>query len=207
MVRDPRDVLVDVGDPHKVKSGTNLLFHKRDPRAELPADAIEKAAEVIARQIVLKVAGIEVIREIEDLQTEFHSVFVESSRNTDSPQNLQIQRGKVWKAPGEISRSDKVALLIDDRIREARADIQNRYECDSIWNVELTTEEKTVGRVPGQPRALICLDDRVLEVTKVGIKVVQITSRRRAYIRSRKLVVLAEFVARSNLQFSVTRDT
>ena len=51
-----------------VKSDTNLLFHKRDPRAELSADAIEKAAEVIARQIVLKVARIEVIREIEDLE-------------------------------------------------------------------------------------------------------------------------------------------
>ena len=51
----------------------SLLFHKRDPRAELPADAIVKAAEVIAGQVVLKVARIEVIREIEDLQTEFHS--------------------------------------------------------------------------------------------------------------------------------------
>src|SRR6266404_6751019 len=180
---------------------------ERDPRAELPADAIEKAAEVITRQVVLKVAGIEVIREIEDLQTEFHSVFVESSRETDSSQNLQIQRGKVRKAPGEISRSDKITVLIDDRKREARADIQNRHERDSIWNVELTTEEKTIRYVPGQPRALICLNDRVLEVTKVGIKVVQITSRRRAYIRSRKLVVLAEFIERSNLEFSVTRAT
>ena len=62
-----------------------LLLHKRNPRAELPAHAIEKAAEVITRQVVLKVARIEVIREIEDLQTEFHFVFVESSRETDSP--------------------------------------------------------------------------------------------------------------------------
>ena len=154
-----------------------LLLDKRDPRAELPADAIGKAAEVIARQVVLKVAGIEVIREIEDLQTEFHSVFVESSRETDSPQNLQIQRGEVRKAPGEIPRPDKVALLINDRIRESGSDIQHRRERDAIWNVELTTEEKTVRHVPGQTRALICLDDRVLEVTKVGIKVVQIPLR------------------------------
>jgi len=155
----------------------DLLFHKRDPRGERSADAIGKAAEVTARQVILKVTRIEVIREIEDLQTEFDSVFVESSRQTDDPQNLQIQRGKVGKAPGEIPRSDKITVLIDDRIREARADIQNRHERNSIWNVELTTEEKTVRYVPGEPRALICLDDRVLEVTKVGIKVVQITSR------------------------------
>jgi len=154
-----------------------LLLDKRDPRAELPDDAIGKAAEVIARQVVLKVAGIEVIREIEELQTEFHSVFVESSRETYSPQNLQIQRGKVRKAPGAVSRSDKITVLIDDRIREARADIQHRRERDAILQVDLTLEKKTVGYVPGQPRALICLDDRVLEVTKVGIKVVQITSR------------------------------
>ena len=176
-MRDPRDVLVDVGDPHKVKSGTSLLFHKRDPRGELPADAIGKAAEVIARQVVLKVAGIEVIREIEDLQTEFHSVFVESSRDTDSPQNLQIQRGKVRKAPGEIPRPDKITVLIDDRIREARTDIQNRHERDSIWNVELTTEEKTIGRVPGQPRALIGLEDWVLKITEIRVEVVQFPLR------------------------------
>ena len=154
-----------------------LLLHKRDPRAELSADAIGKAAEVIARQVVLKVAGIEVIREVEDLQSQLNSIFAESSRQTNRPHDLQIERGKFRKAPGKISRSDKVAVLIDDRIREARADIQNRHERDSIWNVELTLEEKTVGYVPGQPRALICLDDWVLEVTKVGIKVVQITSR------------------------------
>jgi hypothetical protein len=176
MVKDPRDVLVDGGEPHLVKSGTNLLFHEGDPRAELPADAVGKAAEVITRQVVLKVAGIEVIREIEDLQTEFHSVFVESSRKTDGPQNLQIQRGKVRKAPGEIPRPDKVALLIDDRIREARADIQHRENCNSVRDIELALEEKAVGYVPGQPRSLISLDDRVLEVTKVGIKVVQIAS-------------------------------
>ena len=125
-----------------------LLLHKRYPRSELSADAIEKAAEVIARQVVLKVAGIEVIGEIEDLQTEFHSVFAESCRETDSPQNLQIQCGKVRKAPGEIPRPDKVALLINDRIRESGSDIQHRHERDSIWNVELTTEEKTIRYVP-----------------------------------------------------------
>ena len=160
-----------------MRFGTNLLFHKRDPRAELSADAIGKTAEVIARQVVLKVAGIEVIREIEDLQTEFHSVFVESSRETDSPQNLQIQRGEVWKAPGAVSLSDKISVLIDDRIREARADIQNRHERDSIWNVELTTEEKTVRYVPGQPRALIGLNDWVLKITEIRIEVVQIPLR------------------------------
>ena len=91
-----------------------LLLDKRDPRAELPADAVGKAAEVIARQVVLKVTRIEMIREIEDLKTEFHSIFIESSRQTNSPQNLQIERGEVRIASGKVSGTDKVALLIDD---------------------------------------------------------------------------------------------
>ena len=155
----------------------DLLFHKRDPRAELPADAIEKAAEVITRQVVLKVARIEVIREIENLEPQLYAIVLEFSDQVDSPQDLQIERRKVRKAPGEILRSDKITVLINDRIREACTDIQNRHERDSIWNVELTLEEKTVGYVPGQPRALICLDDWVLKITEIRIEVVQIPLR------------------------------
>jgi len=57
-----------------VKFAYNLLFHKRDPRAELPVHAIVKGAEVITRQIVLKVERIKVIHEVKDLQSELCAI-------------------------------------------------------------------------------------------------------------------------------------
>ena len=61
-----------------MKFAHNLLFHKRDPRAELPARAIVKGAEVITRQIVLKVERIKVIREVKDLQSQLCAIVLES---------------------------------------------------------------------------------------------------------------------------------
>jgi hypothetical protein len=60
-----------------VKFAYNLLFHKRDPRVELPVHAIVKGAEVITRQIVLKVEWIKVIREATDLESQLCAIVLE----------------------------------------------------------------------------------------------------------------------------------
>src|SRR5262249_55025074 len=154
-----------------------LLFHEGDPGAVLPAHSIVKSAKAVAVDVVLKVSRIEMVGEIENFQPQLDTIVLKSSLQTESPEHLKIKRGEAWITSREIAWTDKIAVFIDDRVGEAGAQIQNRRERDAIADVELTTEKETIGCVPRQARMLVGLDDRVLEVTEVGIEVVQISAR------------------------------
>src|SRR6266403_525494 len=74
-----------------------------------------------------------------------------------------------------------------------------------MFCVKLTADKKTVWDIKRQSRSLIGANNRVLEVTEVGVEIVKISDCRRANIRRDKLVMLAELVFGGNFQFAVTR--
>src|ERR1700741_263770 len=124
-----------------------LLLRKRDPRSELPTDSVGKIAKDVTREIVLKISRVEMIGQIENLQSEIRAVLLERTRKTNSLQRLHIERNKCRKAAGTISRTDKVAIFIDEREREACSHVENGRQRDAIPCVHLTTKEKTVWRI------------------------------------------------------------
>ena len=63
-----------------------LLLHEGDPRAEPPAHAIVESAKSIAIDVVLKVSRIETVGEIENFQTQLHTIVIKSSLQTDGPE-------------------------------------------------------------------------------------------------------------------------
>ena len=74
-----------------------------------------------------------------------------------------------------------------------------------MFGIELAPEQKTIWRVPGQPRPFIGPNDRILEIAEVRAEIVQIAVRGRVYVGSHKLVPLAKLVLRGYLKFPVAR--
>src|SRR6266576_7086310 len=62
--------------------GHNLLLHKRDPRPVLPAHTVPEATKTVTVDVVLKIARVETIRQVEYLQSEFDPVALELTNQT-----------------------------------------------------------------------------------------------------------------------------
>src|SRR5581483_5293500 len=85
------------------------------------ADAVVEVAEVAGREVVLEVARVVVTRDVEDLDADGRVVALE-----DEPlRHLAIERHEGRIAAGLVARADVVAVLVDERVREAGADVEH----------------------------------------------------------------------------------
>ena len=103
----------------------DLLLRKRYPRSELSPDTVCKIAKDVTRKIVLEISRVEMICHIENFKSEMGSVLVEGTGETDSLHHLHIERNECRKATRTISRTDKVAIFIDEREREPGSYVEN----------------------------------------------------------------------------------
>ena len=62
---------------------------------------------------------------IENLESEMGLVLTEATGKTDSLQHLHIERNECRKATRTISRTDKVAIFINEREREPGSYVEN----------------------------------------------------------------------------------
>jgi hypothetical protein len=56
----------------------------------LSAHTVIEATEAVTRQVILEVARVEMIRQVENLQPKLHTIFSKSSRQAHTLQYLQI---------------------------------------------------------------------------------------------------------------------
>jgi len=112
-----------------------LLLHESDPRAELAAHSIVKSAKGLAVGVVLKVSRVEVIGEIEDFQAQLQTIILKSSHQTNGFEYLKIKRDKLWIKSREISRANKIPVLLNGRVGESGARTQNWCKRHAIGDV------------------------------------------------------------------------
>src|ERR1043166_1114464 len=112
---------------------------------------------------------------MEDLKTNVRHIIVPPSGKTKGSRYLHIKRSECGIAANAVSRSNEVSVFVNDRIRKARADVENWRHSQSVPSVKLTPEDKTIRRVPGQTRSLVCFDYGILKVAKIRIEVVKIS--------------------------------
>lgn len=74
------------------------------------ADAVKEFAKTLAVEIVLDVAVIRTIEDVEHAEPDPRALFFD--RQPDLAQNLQIGRNKPWEAQ-LVSWANELALLID----------------------------------------------------------------------------------------------
>jgi len=124
------------------------LLPYRQTHSILSAHAVVKPIERIARQVVLEIARIEMIGEIENFDSKFRSIFVPSSRKADASRYLQIKRSESRKPACKITRADEVSIFIDNREGKSSADIEHWRKRQTVPGMKRTPEDKSVWSVP-----------------------------------------------------------
>src|SRR5262245_11606082 len=85
--------------------------------AERSPDAVVETAVVLARQVPLIIARIEMVGDVEDLDPDRRVVAEEAQALAD----LQIERDEEWIAASLVASPDEVPVLVDGRQRKPGA--------------------------------------------------------------------------------------
>src|SRR6266850_7618339 len=150
-----------------------LLEFEHPLAAERPANAVREAAELGAREVALIIAGVEMVRDVEHLQTDCGVVM----KYPEPLAHLHIQRRERWKAAGPVSRADEIPVFVDHRQRKSGPQVQHGEYRESARQADVAPEEVPVGCIPGQRSTCVWPDHRVLDVSEVAVEVIQIAYR------------------------------
>ena len=138
------------------------------------AYAVEEFAKALAIEIVLDVAVIGAIEDVEHAESHPRALFLNGQ--PDFAQNLQIGRDK----PGEtrvVSRPNKLAILINRRLRKSGVDIEHWREGKFPGRSNFAPGQESIWRIEVETAPLIGLDYRLRVISEKLIEVVQIAKR------------------------------
>ena len=138
------------------------------------AQAVEELAELQAAGVVLKVARIEMVCDIEDRGPGAYSLVEE--RHFEALQDLDIDGHKGGKPSSLIALADEFEAIIDVRKRKAGSNFHRRRNGQSIWSLEFSIGEKTMRRVERQRPVLVLPNDQRRKITEKIIRRVQIST-------------------------------
>src|SRR5713226_2981239 len=116
------------------------------------AQTVEELAEVRAAGIVLHVARIEMVGDVENDDAGAR-LFIQE-RNLETFQDGRVQRQKSREA-GVVASPHKVQPIIDDREWKTRADFQRRHDCYLGWRLQFSVCKETMWDVERQRAVLI----------------------------------------------------
>src|SRR5262245_23550570 len=138
-------------------------------------DAVVETAVVLARQVPLIIARIEMVGDVEDLDPNRRVVAEEAEALAD----LQVERHEERIAASLVTSPDEVPVLVDGRQRKPSAQIEQREDDEASWQADVAPEEVTVGNIPRQRTPCIGPDHGILDVSQVRVEVVEVPDRRR----------------------------
>lgn len=150
---------------------------------------VEEVAKAIAVQVVLNIAGIKMVEQVEDAESQLHGVFLAAEWNLEFSEHLKIERIE-FGVPLVVSWTDKISLLVYDRIGKTVVNVEYRHQGQLPRRCELAPRQKTIGRVESQGSASIRLDHRLRIITEELVEIVQIACGSRAHVRSVQRVVM-----------------
>src|SRR5678815_5032393 len=114
--------------------------------------AVEKLAQSRAGDVILHLTGVEVVSGVEHGQTHSHA----SSSNpgeelwySEAFRNLQGERHKCGETSRPVLWADKIQALINQGIREARSNLDQRRDVYIQGHSQLAIDKESVRRVEG----------------------------------------------------------
>src|SRR5260221_1987218 len=139
------------------------ILELEDPLpAERAGDGVVERAEVLARDVRLVVARVEVIGDVEHLQPDRRVVAEENELLRD----LRVERDERRIAAGRVARADEVAVGVDVREREAASRIENGKNGAAARQRHARPHEHATGRAPRPRAALAGPNHPALEVAE-----------------------------------------
>src|SRR5712692_3717427 len=121
--------------------------------AEFTRDGVEEAAQARRKDVLLDVARVEVVRDIENLQPGDHLVLLLQDGNLERPPDLQVEREEHGEAPGGVARADKVQVVVHVGEGEAGVDVEHGRSLDLPWQADHAPQQEAVRRVVRQQAA------------------------------------------------------
>ena len=88
------------------------VFYKLKLQSHTPIGAIKEGSKLSARQVVLHVARVPVIRDVEDRESRPSFIFLTAKRNVESFRYEQIEREESWKSSAFISWTNEVLIFV-----------------------------------------------------------------------------------------------
>src|SRR5690242_16335289 len=91
-----------------------LVLHKLELQSHAAVGAVIKGAELLRIQVVLHVARVPVICDVEDRQPRPSFVFLAAKRNRNTFRHQQVERHQLRKAAALVTRTNEVLLLVHE---------------------------------------------------------------------------------------------
>jgi len=145
------------------------------------AYAVEEFAKALAIEIVLDVAVIGAIEDVEHAESDPRALFLNGQ--PDFAQNLQIGGDK----PGEarvVSRPNKLAILINRRVRKSGVEIEHWRDGKFPGRSNFAPGQNSIRSVKVETTTLIGLDHRLRIISEELVEVVQIAKRSERLLRA-----------------------
>src|SRR5258706_9345155 len=110
---------------------------------------VNKLPEAEAVQILLHVAIVGVIEQVEHSKPQLHGVLLAVKGHPEAPEHLKIELIKPWESL-IVSRTDDITPFVHHGIRKAGMNIQDWHEHQFPGRVELCPRQEAVGGIEGQ---------------------------------------------------------
>src|SRR5262245_49082355 len=164
-----------------------------------PAHAVGESSEVGAREIALEVARVEMVRDVEDLQSDGGVVIQDAQTFAD----LCVEREKGRIPARLVSRANEVSFFVYNRHRKSGADVDEREDAEPSWQRDVAPEQVAVGCIPGERTPFVGTDHRVLDIPEIAVEVVQVSNGRRSGVRADDLIGTVELIPGGDLPLAI----
>ncbi len=130
----------------------------------LPAFKFSEAAEIRGGDVVIDLAEISVIGEVNyiEAETDLARAEVKPGRDAEVPVDLGIEGKKYWKSLG-VGQANVILALVYFGIRKARVNVDDRAENQGERKVERPPGDHPVRHIRRAKTVGVVPDDRLLE--------------------------------------------
>lgn len=162
-------------------------------------------AEICGRDVVVDVAEIPVVGEIEDSYrpAEFVVLCPGNPAHAKVFGKLQVERKISWETKA-VGRSNVVLENVNSGIREACVKVDHGAGGNVPRNLEPAPGHETVGNIARQSRKVIRPDNRLFEGHEDGGERVQVSASEAANIRHVDVGILTDLEAQGGFQFLIS---
>src|SRR5260370_10991542 len=151
---------------------------------ELPAhgraEAVVELTKVRAGNVVLNVARIEMVRDVEN--DDAGARLLVQERNFETLQHCRIKRQEHREARA-IPSADKIQTVVDYRVRETRTHFESRHDRDGPLGLHFTVTQEAMWNIEWQRAELVCSYDERRKISEKIVRSVEASLRARPHIR------------------------
>ena len=146
-----------------------LEIHFKLP-AHRSSQAVKELPDLQTAGVVLNVARIKVVRDVENDHTCAHTLIEEW--NSEAFEDRCIEREECRKA-STVARADEIEPLVNERERKTRANLQCRHHRDAEGRLHFTVGQETMRYVERQHSKLVWPNHKSRKVAEEIIRCVQ----------------------------------